>query len=425
MKELDEWEKRLRDQVRGWKDPLPPDGWQRLSRMLPESEAARPRKVRRRRYLLALPAAAAAAAMLLLVLPPRNDGEGAQEASAPAMHRRPAATLRQPAAGGRAATASARAGGTSRLEAPVRFAPAVLPRPADADGAPADAPAPAIALMAFAAPSAAADSTAARDAAPAPAPQPHTAAARRKAAVRKAPAIPEPAAPSAAPPRFTLSVESGPAAGLRRPGYLSAPDGLLAAGSASADEQPTVNPVVGENLRRPTASRIRHRLPLQFTAGIDFPLTARLTLGTGISYTRLTTDVEGGSTYAFYHTRQRLHYIGVPLRIAFTFARTPFAHFYASAEARIALCVGARQETDFRVEDSPAPASTTAHDGRGLWQGSFTVAAGAELRLGRRTGLFLEPGATYALPDGSSLPTPYHDNPLRFSLQAGLRWKLR
>lgn len=418
MKELNEWEKRLRDQVRDWDDPLPPDGWQRLSRMLPGHKAVRTRLARRRWLLAVLPAAAAVAALLYIVLPPWQSGEQ------PRPH--PTRTTQHPIAAIPSAQAAAgHTAGQARAEIPVRFASPPPPHRADANNAPATDAVPTAALMAFAAPAAPADTSAARDAAPAPTARSHAARRKRDVAKRKFHVRMQPSSKPAASPRLSLAVEGGPAAGKHLPGYIAAPDGLLAANGQQTDAPPTVSPVVGENLRQPTASRIRHRLPLQFTAGADFPLTQRLTLGSGISYTRLTTDIEGGSTTAFYRTRQYLHYIGVPLRLGYTFARTSFADFYANAETRIALCVGARQETDFIVKDGPAPPSTTAHDGRGLWQGSFTISAGAELHLGRRAGLFVEPGVTYALPDGSTLPTPYHDHPFRFSLQAGLRWKLR
>lgn len=418
MKELTEWEKRLREQARQWEDPLPRDGWQRLSQALSDGPARQRAPRQRRRWFLALPAAAAALAVGYVLLAPRPartpQPAGVRTETAPRPVAKAGRTYHRPAA-------PAPAG---RAEQPAFAAPpAALPRQAEKA-------APALALVAAAeavpTPAAAPTDSAAR---PVPAERP---APRQRAALRggrrqalASARLPADERAGHSRPQLSVAVSGGPAATERHDGYVAAPAALLSPSALGAENTPGASALLAHNLRQPSESRIRHRLPLQLTLGVDFPLTERLTIGSGISYTRTTTDIEGGSTEAYYHTRQHLHYIGVPLRIGYTFARTSWADFYASGEARIAVSVGAEQQTEYVVEQARTGEAVTTHSGRGLWQGAFTVAAGLELRLGQRAGLFVEPGLMYALPDGSSVPTPYHDQPFRFSLQAGLRWKLR
>lgn len=421
MKELNDWEKRLRKQVSQWEDPLPGDGWQRLSEALEKAPTAPRRRRPSRRWFLAAPPAVAAAVLIgyMLLAPSPKTHHSIRSVSGISPQSIPAETGQTPTDVVAGSAKSGFPAGQSGRQDGLAFAPPPLPRRQAYKPEPLRT-----AEIADATPVALADTVPASTTGQAP----HK--AERKPARRSktlAAAIPPAAAPArtshSAKPQFRVAMSGTPTATERHEGYIALPTALFAPQGNNMKNTGALGALLTHNLRLDTHSRIHHHLPVQFTLGVDFPLTSRLTVGTGISYTRTTTDIEGGTSEAYYRTRQHLHYVGVPIRIGYTFARTSWADFYASGEARIAVSVGAKQSTELVVEDKAAGMSVT-HDGRGLWQGSFSVSAGAELHLGRHLGLFVEPGMTYGLPDGSSIPTPYQDQPFRFSLQAGLRVKL-
>lgn len=181
--------------------------------------------------------------------------------------------------------------------------------------------------------------------------------------------------------------------------------------------------IVGANANQSVRTRIDHAMPLELGLSVQIPLTDGWKLVTGVTYTRLSTHIESGSESSFYLTRQRLHYVGIPVQASYQYFRSRPLNLYVTTGAKLEKCVKGSQHTRFVVAD--AYRSSVNNDevvGRGLWQASVGVAAGLQLNLTQRISLYAEPGITYYLPDNSSLPNIRHDRPWQFTVPAGLRY---
>lgn len=229
-------------------------------------------------------------------------------------------------------------------------------------------------------------------------------------------------------PTFALHAATASGTHNSQGGYFALSSPFLGSATAAngyTEARNDLGLIAGENLNRDVGTRIRHHAPLQFGLSLSFPLTERWSLTTGLTYTRLSTDLESGSAASYYLTTQRLHYVGVPLQAGYTLFRSRPVNFYVAAGGTIEKCVKGTQTTAFHVDDTYKSATETDGSlGRGLWQGSLHAAAGAQLNLTRGVGLYFEPRLTYYIPDGSSLPNARHDQPWRFGWQAGLRFSL-
>ena len=151
-----------------------------------------------------------------------------------------------------------------------------------------------------------------------------------------------------------------------------------------------------------TKQHIRHHQPLRFGLSLRYRLNDRWNVESGLSYTRLlseiTTMVDDKTTV----TEQRLNYIGLPLNISFDLWKSCNFGLYISAGGMI----------EKSLDTSP-------------WQFSFNGTAGVEYKLTGFFSLYAEPGLGYYFKDGSSTPTIYQDYPLYFNLSFGLRFSLK
>ena len=228
---------------------------------------------------------------------------------------------------------------------------------------------------------------------------------------------------------LALAVEGGASPSVSQKGYVfqpvsglqNKPDGI----QMRPDEE-KYSSILIQNTPDKVTSRISHKRPLRFTLMAGFPLSRSLSLESGLGYTYLQSEITSGSTSNYFVTTQRLHYIGVPLQLRYTFLSASRFSFYAAGGGRFDVCLGGNQSTTYVLANRTDDASDRKYRvGKGLWQGSLNLAAGAHYSFLPDFGFFVEPGLTYYFSDSSSLPASRHAHPLGFSLQAGLRWNIK
>lgn len=172
-----------------------------------------------------------------------------------------------------------------------------------------------------------------------------------------------------------------------------------------------------------TVRDIDHHLPVRFGLAFAMPLTERLSIGSGLTYTHLTSDTFEGSTHSYVDGRQTLHYIGVPINLSYNVLTIGQLGVYASGGAMVEKAVHGRIRQSF-ILNGTEYSTTTAHAPL-PWQFSLNLGVGLQYRISPTLGIYTEPGLSYYLPDNSSLRTIYSDKPLNFSLNLGLRFTLQ
>ena len=156
------------------------------------------------------------------------------------------------------------------------------------------------------------------------------------------------------------------------------------------------------NMTMQTEQYVHHRQPVRFGLLLRYRLTDRWSVESGLSYTRLSSDITTIINEVTIVTEQRLNYIGLPLNISYELWKSRYFGLYVTGGGMI----------EKRLDDSS-------------WQFSLNGAAGAEYKLSNSFSLYAEPGLGYYFKDGSSTPTIYKDYPLNFNLNFGLRFNLK
>ena len=208
---------------------------------------------------------------------------------------------------------------------------------------------------------------------------------------------------------------------------------------------------VTSNLGSEISTKTTHRQPIRLAIEAEYMLTDRLGLVSGLSFSRLVSDLtSGGENY--YHTVQKLDYLGIPLSLNWYLLNSQRFTLYTKLGAMVEKCIGGSAATSYslygesvqgeqlRVVDQPLVFSLDASMGFGinLWstgrsgssRGGNSAAAGVGQPGGYGAYLFnaasivIEPGLSWHIPDGGTISNIYRDRPLNFSLTIALRFSL-
>ena len=153
---------------------------------------------------------------------------------------------------------------------------------------------------------------------------------------------------------------------------------------------------------------IKHHSPTKTGLSVRIPVSERLVITTGLEYSLYR------SSFTFSQSgenKQSVHYLGIPVRLDWTFVSRRWFDVYLGGGLAGDYCLGAT-----------FAGRKIRSDGFGL---SVLGAAGAQVNLNERIGIYIEPEVSWdALPGRSVLQTYRSENPFMFSLATGLRINL-
>lgn len=189
---------------------------------------------------------------------------------------------------------------------------------------------------------------------------------------------------------------------------------------ASWEDNPSLGMAI-YNQGRAIERTLHHRLPVQVGASVSYGLTDRLDLGSGLSYTRLHSDLHEGSGNNYVQGTQNLHYVGLPITLRYTMLRFKGLEVYALGGGKADLRVAGKVRRNY-ILDGEERGSDTQHIHSHPLQMSARVAAGVQYCFTPALALYAEPGVAHYFHDGSSVPTIYKERPTDFTLSVGLRF---
>lgn len=186
------------------------------------------------------------------------------------------------------------------------------------------------------------------------------------------------------------------------------------------------NPLLGIgifNQGKSVKTEYKHRLPVRVGLNVAYRLTDRLSVESGVSYTRLSSDMKDGTKDNYSSGSQKLDYIGVPLNVkyrAFAYRRLSL---YASAGLLTEKCVSGKATHEYVISGEKKKRETEDVAAK-PWQLSVNAALGAQFDVLSNVGVYVEPGVSYYFDDRSPLSTIYKEKPLNFNLNLGVRYTI-
>ena len=152
-----------------------------------------------------------------------------------------------------------------------------------------------------------------------------------------------------------------------------------------------------------------HEHPVSVGVSARLSLTDRLSVNTGLNYTRYastrTRSYNNGS-YRF-KAKQRVHYLGIPVRFDYMAVNREHFNMYLGAGVQMDKCIYATVGGD------------RLHEKQFLF--GVNGALGFQVNVATRVGLYFEPEVSYALNEGS-IETFRSDEPFVVTVRGGLRF---
>lgn len=169
-----------------------------------------------------------------------------------------------------------------------------------------------------------------------------------------------------------------------------------------------------------------HDMPVKLGISLRYNINDRWGIQTGVNYSYLSSDITRSNNIEEYNTRQKLHYVSVPLSASYSIWKNNKVKVYLSAGAEAAKLVKGKATGSHTVYDHTG--STTNIDDKvseHRLQYSVNGAAGIELNAADRISIFAEPGVTRYFDNHSGVANIYKDKPTQFTINLGLRISLK
>ena len=168
-------------------------------------------------------------------------------------------------------------------------------------------------------------------------------------------------------------------------------------------------------LQKSPQGKAEHHAPVSVGMQLAFGIAPRLSLSTGMVYTRTSSDFYPYAPNSDYQVHQVLHYVGIPVGLNYELWRSGGFHAYVMAGA----------EADYNVKNDTDEDGTKKENAkRDRVQFSGKASLGAQYDISPSVGLYIEPGAKYYFDNGSDIENTFKDKKLNFNLQFGLRFNL-
>ena len=191
---------------------------------------------------------------------------------------------------------------------------------------------------------------------------------------------------------------------------IPAPPQSDMAGPGPKDSTEVETPEPAPMMRRKSSyiDRYDHEIPKSFGVSIRFHLTDRLSINSGLSYTRYVSErtrIFSGHTGK--NDRQYVHYLGIPVRLDWMIVDRKHFNFYLGAGLQADKCIYA------------TVGGERLHEKEVLM--GLNGAMGLQFNVMPKVGLYFEPDFSLSLNEGS-IQTYRSNEPLVVTVRGGLRF---
>ena len=191
---------------------------------------------------------------------------------------------------------------------------------------------------------------------------------------------------------------------------LEPPQGDMT-GPGQKDSTEVETPEPARALMRSKSSyteKFRHEIPKSFGVSARLHLTDRLSINTGLNYTRYASDrTRIFSDYTYQNDRQYVHYLGIPVRLDWMIVNRKHFNFYLGAGIQADKCIYA------------TVGGERLHEKEVLF--GLNGAMGLQFNIVPMVGLYFEPDISYSLNEGS-IQTYRSREPFVVTVRGGLRF---
>lgn len=189
-----------------------------------------------------------------------------------------------------------------------------------------------------------------------------------------------------------------------------------------SDATASYTQMLSNNINKETYTDIKHHVPVTVGASVKWGLSENWALETGLNYTYLYSELRSGAK-SYIEDEQKLHYVGIPLKVQRSVWSNSIFSFYASAGGMMEKCVSGSLDRVTVDENNRKSYFSEDLNVKPL-QFSVLASVGLQANFNKLLSLYLEPGMIYYFDDNTDVLTIRKDKPFNFNLQLGLRFNL-
>lgn len=165
--------------------------------------------------------------------------------------------------------------------------------------------------------------------------------------------------------------------------------------------------------------REEHDKPFTFGISFNKTLNGRWSMETGIQYSLLNSRfTAGGDGYSIVR-KQKVHYLGVPMKLSYRMIAYKRMSAYSSAGLTLHIPVYGKMKSSYIVDWQTAYSYSHSFTPPLQWQTSISV--GLQYRLTPSMSIFAEPTLSWLIPSGSDTHTIWTEHPVMLTCPFGIR----
>jgi hypothetical protein len=177
------------------------------------------------------------------------------------------------------------------------------------------------------------------------------------------------------------------------------------------------------SLLQVTEASWNHQAPLTFGLSARKNLSERWGVELGLTYTYLLSKSSLSTATSRYDIRQQLHYLGVPLSVAYTPLRRGNFELYGRIGGAVDFNIGGKRTEHSLLNGASAFANvpTITRFTTNLPQWSVAARLGMMYKVSPTLGIYLEPGVGHYFRNSDQPESYWTDHPTHFNFQVGVR----
>lgn len=171
-----------------------------------------------------------------------------------------------------------------------------------------------------------------------------------------------------------------------------------------------------------TNSDVNHKFPISAGVALSIPIGQGFAVETGVAYTYLESTSETTQDFT-YKYQQNIHYIGVPVSVAYKILNIRAIDVYAAVGATAELPVAADVKTKIYSGNKHISSDSKNVEAKGL-QMSLNAAVGINVHLTPRVGIYIEPNLNHYFRNANQPITSRTQSDIQFNVRAGFKIQL-
>lgn len=193
--------------------------------------------------------------------------------------------------------------------------------------------------------------------------------------------------------------------------------------SKSHDDMPADSAAllnIAKNNSGDIVERENHEKPITFGLSLSKAINERWSVETGLQYSLLRSTFTMGSGMNYIQKSQRLHYIGIPVKVSYRIVDYRRLSAYGSVGVVMNIPVKGKV-TQCLVTDTISMNIDNWRVSPSL-QWSVNASLGVQYELTRNMSIYLEPTLNYQIPAGSHIHSVWTERPFTFTMPVGIRF---